>query len=42
VETSRWALFALELGYLGALRQPEPDFMPIFEGYLTGNRIKSA
>jgi len=35
-------LFALELGYCGALRLPEPDFMPIFKGYLTGNRIKSA
>jgi len=41
-ERLQGALFALELGHLGALWQPEPDFMPIFEGYLTGNRIKSA
>jgi len=34
--------FALGLGYSGALRLPDPDFRPIFKGYLTGNRIKSA
>jgi hypothetical protein len=34
--------FALEPRLLGILPLPHPHFMPIFEGYLTGNRIKSA
>src|SRR5260221_1022898 len=30
--TSRRASSALELGYFGALRLPDPDFMPVFKG----------